>query len=169
MTVLTAASIIERLGLRPHPEGGYFKEVFRAPLSVEHPGIPQGEAARRCCGSLIYYLLEAGDFSAFHRVRWTEEIWHFYAGGPLELHTIDAGGHHSVTTLHNSFGDSEPVCIVPAGCWQAARPVAGTQWALCGCTVAPGFEFADFQMPERAALLSEYPQHAAVIEPLTRG
>jgi predicted cupin superfamily sugar epimerase len=165
---MTPATIIERLGLHPHPEGGYFREVFRAATTVEHPGIPDGEDAHRCGGSLIYYMLEAGDFSAFHRVRWTDEIWHFYAGGPVELHTIDASGTHAVTTIHDSFGSTEPVCIVPAGCWQAARLADDSPWALCGCTVAPGFEFADFEMPRRAALLSRFPQHAVTIEALTR-
>ena len=117
---LTAATIIERLRLRPHPEGGHFGEVYRAATTVEHPGVPSGEDPRRCGGSLIYYLLEAGDFSAFHRVRWTDEIWHFYAGGPVELHTIDDSGGHHITTIHDSFGRTEPTCVVPAGCWQAA-------------------------------------------------
>ena len=100
MTTTPAISVeqlVERLGLQPHPEGGYFREVFRASTIVEHPGIPAGEDARRCGGSLIYYLLETDDFSAFHRVKWTDEIWHFYAGGPIELHTIDESGRHDVT------------------------------------------------------------------------
>ncbi len=164
----TPATIIERLRLQPHPEGGYFREVFRASTTVEHPGVPAGEDAQRCGGSLIYYLLEAGDFSAFHRVRWTDEIWHFYAGGPLELHTIDESGVHAVATLHNSFGQTEPTCVVPAGRWQAARLAEQSPWALCGCTVAPGFVFADFEMPGRAELQRRFPQHAAIIEALTR-
>lgn len=165
---LTPATIIERLDLQPHPEGGYYREAFRAPTTVDHPGIPAGENRQRCGGSLIYYLLEAEDFSAFHRVRWTEEIWHFYAGAPVELHMIDADGRHSVRTIHDSFGETEPTCVVPAGCWQAARLADTSGWALCGCTVAPGFEFADFQMPPRSELLQRFGQHAAVIEALTR-
>ena len=160
--------LVEQLGLQPHPEGGYYREVFRASTTVEHPGIPAGEDARRCGGSLIYYLLEPGDFSAFHRVRWTDEIWHFYAGGPIELHTIDDSGTHSFATIHNSLGKTEPTFVVPAGHWQAARLADDYGWALCGCTVAPGFEFADYEMPSRAELQRRFPAHAAIIETLTR-
>jgi predicted cupin superfamily sugar epimerase len=165
---ISVEKLVERLGLVPHPEGGYFREVFRAATMLEHPGIPAGEDARRCSGSLIYYLLETGDFSAFHRVRWTDEIWHFYAGGPVELHTIDESGRHTVTTLHNSLGETEPACVVPAGHWQAARLADDSPWALCGCTVAPGFEFADFEMPSGAELQRRFPAHTALIESLTR-
>ena len=164
----TAQQIVDRLGLRPHPEGGFFREVFRAPTRVEHPGIPDGADATRCGGSLIYFLLEAGDFSAWHRVRWTEEIWHLYAGGPVELHTIDKAGSHTCTTLDNSPAQLNPVTVVPAGCWQAARIADNSPWALCGCTVAPGFEFADFQMPPRAELLERFPQHREILHALTR-
>lgn len=165
---LTPATIIERLKLRPHPEGGHYREVFQAATTVEHPGVPAQEDARRCGGSLIYYLLEADDFSAFHRVKWTDEIWHFYAGGPLELHTIDGSGTWRVTTIHDSIDRHEPTCIVPAGVWQAARVVTEADWALCGCTVAPGFAFADFEMPDRAELQRRFPQHSEIIEALTR-
>ena len=165
---ITASEVVEKLGLRPHPEGGYFREVFRAQTRVTHPGIPPGEEAVRCGGSLIYFLIEQGDFSAFHRVRWTDEIWHFYAGGPVDLHTIDAAGSQRISRIHDSLAQSEPVCVVAAGCWQAARLADDSAWALCGCTVAPGFEFADFEMPPRATLLEWYPQHAKILRELTR-
>lgn len=165
---MESSSIIERLGLQPHPEGGYFREVYRAAAIVEHPDIAAPQRRSRCAGSLIYYLLEAGDYSAFHRVRPTDEIWHFYAGGPVELHTISPTGQHAVTRIHNSPGTSDPVCIVPAGTWQAARLADASPWALCGCTVSPGFEMADFEMPSRDQLLQRFPQHAAIIRELTR-
>ncbi|HMB72653.1 MAG TPA: cupin domain-containing protein [Gammaproteobacteria bacterium] len=164
----TVLQIVERLGLVPHPEGGYFREVFRSPLQVTHPGIPAGNEPDRCGGSLIYFLLEAGDFSAFHRVRWTDEIWHFYAGGAVELFTIDASGNLDQVTIHNDLAQAEPATVVPAGCWQAARLADDSPWALCGCTVAPGFEFADFEMPARAQLLERFPQHAEILHQLTR-
>lgn len=164
----TVMQIVERLGLEPHPEGGYFREVFRSPIDVLHPGIPAGNDSRRCGGSLIYFLLEAGDFSAFHRVKWTDEIWHFYAGGAVQLHTIDASGRHECVTIHNEIAQNEPATVVPAGCWQAARLADESPWALCGCTVAPGFEFADFEMPAREELLRRFPQHADIVRQLTR-
>jgi predicted cupin superfamily sugar epimerase len=162
------AQIVERFDLKPHPEGGYFREVYRSALPVEHPGIPApGERARRA-GSFIYFLLGPGDFSAFHRVRWTDEIWHLYSGGPIELHLLSGDGRHSRQLLSNDMRLGEPTAVVPAGCWQAARLAPERKWGFGGCTVAPGFEFADFEMPRRAVLVEDYPAHAAIITELTR-
>jgi hypothetical protein len=159
--------IVERFELKPHPEGGYFREVYRSSLTLDHPGI-EGRDARRCGGTLIYYLLAAGQFSAFHRVRWTDEIWHLYAGGPLELHLLDERSRYTKSVLTADFAQGEPTSIVPAGCWQAARLAPGSAWAFGGCTVAPGFEFADFQMPRAQELLDAHPAHGRIIRELTR-
>lgn len=164
-----AKDIVERFALSPHPEGGFFREVYRSPLTVVHPGVPPDRSGERRAATLIYFLLPAPHFSAFHRVRWTDEIWHLYAGGPLELHVIDASGEHRQRLLTSDLRDSEPVAVVPAGCWQAARPATEGGWAFGGCTVAPGFEFSDFEMPSADELIAAHPQHAAVIRALTRG
>jgi predicted cupin superfamily sugar epimerase len=164
----TVQQIVERLDLKPHPEGGYFREVYRSELLLEHPAIPPGENNKRRAGSLIYFLLGPGDFSAFHRVKWTDEIWHFYAGGAIELHLIDEAGRYDKHILSNELDNGEPTAVISAGCWQAARLAPGVQWGLGGCTVAPGFDFADFEMPARDALLAEYPARAAIIAELTR-
>jgi predicted cupin superfamily sugar epimerase len=150
----------EALGLIPHPEGGLYRETFRAPLALQ---APQGE---RAASTAIYFLLPAGSFSALHRVR-SDEVWHHYAGDPVELHTIDPGGAHAVVRLGKELPDERPQHVVAAGTWQAAVPV-GDGFALCGCTVAPGFDFADFEMPSRAELLATFPQHAALLARLTR-
>jgi predicted cupin superfamily sugar epimerase len=118
---------------------------------------------------LIYYLLVDEQFSAFHRVRWSDEIWHLYAGGPLELHTLDGGGHHARHLLTSDLERGEPAAVVEAGCWQAARLAGPARWAFGGCTVAPGFDFADFEMPAARALAERYPRHEALIRSLTRG
>ncbi|HEX6996907.1 MAG TPA: cupin domain-containing protein [Gammaproteobacteria bacterium] len=162
-----AARLIERFALEPHPEGGYFREVYRAELALPHPTIP--ERPLRHSGTLIYYLLLESQFSAFHRVRWSDEIWHLYAGGPLELHTIDAAGRHALHVLASDWERGEPTALVPAGCWQAARPAAGSGFVFGGCTVAPGFDFADFEMPSRDELAARYPRHRELIRALTRG
>lgn len=164
----TVRRIVERFGLVPHPEGGYFKEVYRSGLSVTHPGIPEPHDAARSAGTLIYFLLQDREFSAWHRVRWTDEIWHIYAGGPLELHLIDSAGRYERRTLTTDLLESEPTTVVPAGCWQAARLVSGAGWALGGCTVSPGFEFADFQMPSAEELKRQFPAHGTIIDELTR-
>jgi predicted cupin superfamily sugar epimerase len=164
----TVRKIVERFALAPHPEGGYFREVFRSRLALEHVGYDHARGARRCGGTLIYFLLADDDFSAFHRVRGADEIWHLYAGGPLELHTIDGEQRYDLRVLSNDLDEGEPTAVVPADIWQAARLTPGATWAFCGCTVAPGFELADFEMPTADELLASLPSHARIIHELTR-
>ena len=158
-----AAQIIETLGLVPHPEGGYYRETFRATLLLE--GLPHG--ASRSGSTAIYYLLPAGSLSALHRVA-ADEVWHHYDGDPLDLHTISDYGDHLVTRLGRAIDAGErPQHVVPAGVWQAAVP-SGQRFALCGCTVAPGFDFVDFEMPTRSAMIERFPTLKNVIMTLTR-
>ena len=164
----TAKRIVERFGLIPHPEGGHFREVYRAPLRAAHPGIPAGHANVRCAGTLIYFLLAGTEFSAFHRVRWSDEIWHLYAGGPLELHTISARDEYARHLLTTDLQSGEPTAVVPAAAFQAACLAPGSTWAFGGCTVAPGFDFADFDMPTRDELLAAHARHSGIIRALTR-
>jgi predicted cupin superfamily sugar epimerase len=156
-----ASAAIRALELAPHPEGGFYRETFRAPLAVH---VPQG---LRAASTAIYFLLPAGTFSALHRVR-SDEVWHHYEGDPVELHTIDDGGVHRIALLGPPAREGQrPQHVVPAGTWQAAVPL-GERYALCGCTVAPGFDFADFEMPARAVLVGRYPELGGAIERLTR-
>jgi predicted cupin superfamily sugar epimerase len=159
-----AAKLVERLGLSPHPEGGFFVETWRSPLALT--GLPHG--ASRAASTAIYFLLPAGSFSAIHRVA-SDEVWHHYAGDPVELHVFEGDARHRRIVLGRDFDRGElPQHVVPAGVWQAAAPV-GARFALCGCTVAPGFDFADFEMPSRAELLRALPDHADLVTRLTRG
>jgi predicted cupin superfamily sugar epimerase len=152
---------LEALDLAPHPEGGFFRETARGAMRLD---LPRGA---RAAHTAIYFLLPAGTFSALHRVA-SDEVWHHYDGDPLELHTIDTGGAHAATILGRDLARGErPQHLVPAGAWQAAVPL-GDRHALCGCTVAPGFDFADFEMPARADLLALFPQHAALVTRLAR-
>lgn len=164
--------LITALGLVPHPEGGFYRETFRSPIRVKpdpEGGWPQRKepAARRNASTAIYFLLPAGSFSAWHRVT-SDEVWHHYAGDPLELHQLDQRTGHSVERLGpDVHAGQAPQVVVPAGTYQAAIAV-GPRFALCGCTVAPGFDFADFSMPTRNQLLSAFPAARAIIEALTR-
>ncbi len=159
---MEAEAIVAALGLVPHPEGGYYRETFRAPLVLA--GLAQGA---RAASTAIYFLLPAGASSALHRVR-SDEVWHLYDGGPLELVTIDERGVLEVHLLGRDLGAGQrPQHVVPAGVWQGARPVGGA--VLCGCTVAPGFDFADFELPDRAELVARFPAHREHIVALTRG
>jgi len=160
--------IIERFALVPHPEGGHFREVFRSDVQVERLDRSAGPAKRRSGGTLIYFLLAGRDFSALHRVRGSDEIWHLYAGGPLELHTLGPAGH-TCARLCADLAAGEPTAVVPAGRWQAARLAPGAAFAFCGCTVVPGFDFADFDMPPARELIAEYPKHERLVRELTRG
>ncbi len=132
-----ADELIRVLELKPHPEGGFYRETFRSPARMSVDQRPSRSAL-----TTIYFLLAAGTFSAWHRVR-SDEVWHWYEGGPLEL-LIAAPDFNAVQ--HQRLGpvdaSTEPVVTVPADWWQAARPLG--DYALCGCTVAPGFEFEDF-------------------------
>lgn len=161
---MTAEAVAAALGLVPHPEGGAFAEVFRSPALVPHP---EG-GARRAAMTSIYFLLRAGEFSALHRVR-SDETWHLYAGGALELALVHPDGRSERRVLGLDFAAGQrPQHTVPAHAWQAARPLAGVPWALCGCTVAPGFDFSDFELPARAALLELLPAHEALVREFTR-
>ena len=156
--------LVRQLGLAPHPEGGFYRETFRAPLILG--GLPHG--APRHASTAIYFLLPAGTFSALHRVR-SDEVWHHYDGDPIALHVIAEEGAHSVVRLGRDLAAGEaPQAVVPANSWQAAEPL-GERFALCGCTVAPGFDFADFEMAKRADLAARFPAHADLVARLTRG
>jgi predicted cupin superfamily sugar epimerase len=159
-----ARTLIDRLSLVPQPEGGFYRETFRASITVE--GTPHG--GRRSASTAIYYLLPAGTFAAWHRVA-SDEAWHFYDGDPLELHTINPrSGVHTLTVLGRDVAAGQfPQHVVAAGTWQAARP-RGERFTLTGCTVAPGFESADFELPSRAVLQQLLPGHDDLVIALTR-
>jgi predicted cupin superfamily sugar epimerase len=133
-----AQELIDGLGLTPHPEGGFFREIFRSVSNVR----PDDERPARVAATSIYFLLSRGTHSRWHRVR-SDEVWHLYEGGPLELFLAPPDCTEVRRfVLGPSLVSDGPACTVPAGWWQAARPLG--PYALTGCTVAPGFEFADF-------------------------
>lgn len=164
----TAADWIERLHLTPHPEGGYFIESYRSPHTLATAHLPRTYDAPRALATAIYFLLEGGDFSAFHRLK-GDEIWHHYGGGALTLHRIDPDGSMDAAILGNDLTAGErPQVIIPAGTWFAAAVSDPNSYALAGCTMAPGFSFADLELADRDALVRAYPEHAAIIARLTR-
>ncbi len=152
-----AARLIVDLGLRPHPEGGYFTEKYRSDRSVV------GGAGERSAVTSICYLLSGDDFSAFHRLK-SDELWHFYEGADIAIECIDLGGRHQRLVI----GGSARQAAMPPGVWFAAHLVDAKGYALVGCDVAPGFEYKDFEIASRSELLGAFPQHASLINRLTR-
>lgn len=159
---------IDHLQLEPHPEGGYFRQTYRAPLVIGHAALPPGFSGPRSASTAIYFLLAGEDFSALHRLA-ADEVWHFYAGDTLLVHMIDAAGNHGVTRLgSNAEAGEQFQCVVPAGQWFGSCLERPGAYALVGCTVAPGFDFKDFEMADRRRLLAEYPPLEELIGRLTR-
>ncbi|GGH23566.1 cupin domain-containing protein [Mucilaginibacter phyllosphaerae] len=158
----TAPYWINHLNLQPHPEGGYYKEVFRSANEVSRAG---ETAARQACTS-IYYLLEGADFSGFHRLA-SDELWYFHKGAPLHIHVIATDGTQTTIELSDT-GTGQLQAIIPPHTWFAAELPTGTGFALVSCAVAPGFDFAEFEMANRDELLAQYPQHAKILGRLCR-
>ncbi len=160
---------IEALDMSPLPEeGGWFKEVYRSKEFIPRNGLPERFPSKRTFSTSIYYLLEGSEFSAFHRIK-QDEIWHFYAGSSLTLHIIDKTGTYKQIKLGPDFGSGESFqATINSGDLFAATVDQQDAFSLLGCTVAPGFEFEDFEAPDRSQLLKLYPAHKDLIVKLTR-
>ncbi len=169
---LTAEQLAARLELAPHPEGGFYRETYRAEGRIDAAALPR-HGGTRSYATAIYFLVTEGSLSDLHRIA-SDELWHFHAGAPLEIVALDAqGARHDVHLGLELEAGEVPQAVIPAGWLFGSRlrspRLRGTPaWSLVGCTVAPGFDFADFELPDRASLLARYPQHGALVEALTR-
>ncbi|AMP39678.1 cupin domain-containing protein [Ralstonia solanacearum] len=162
-----AQRLIDRLGLQPHPEGGFYRETYRSEERV-HRGVP---AVERAACTAIYYLLAEDAYSAWHRIQ-SDELWHFHAGDGLNVYVLEADGAVTTHRLGPALEDEQAAyqAMVPAGRWFAAERVAGAHgYTLVGCTVAPGFEFSEFALAESRALLESHPAHGDLILRLAAG
>lgn len=159
--------IVEKLELLPHPEGGFYKEVYRSEELIPKEGLAERFPDTRSISTSIYYLLEGENISHFHKIK-SDEIWHFYAGTTLLLHQIDSGGKYSCIHVGNNFQNGEaPQALVMNGNWFAAEVKDKNSYALVGCTVAPGFDFADFELAVQKDLCNKFPQHKDLIKRFT--
>jgi len=159
---------IQRFQLTEHVEGGSFRELYRSPLKAPANALPPvfGDNRNFCTG--IYFLLKQKQFSAFHRIQ-SDELWHFYYGDPLVVYELDTTGQLTEHHLGNNPEEGQEFQrTIKAGSWFASRVKEGGEYALVGCTVSPGFDFADFELANREALIKQYPQHRPLIEALTR-
>lgn len=163
-----AEKIIKSLGLSPHPEGGYFKETYRAETIIDKENLgPNFSGDRNSC-TCIYFLLTSDTFSAFHRIK-QDEIWHFYKGAPILLHVISPDGKYTKTRIGNDIeAGHRPQFVVEKEHWFAVKTLSPDSYSLLGCTVSPGFDFDDFELATRKELISKFPEHAGLISEFTR-
>lgn len=162
--MISANHYVKQLELLPHPEGGYYKELYRSAKSFA----AEGFEGQRNYATAIYFLIEQGNFSALHRIK-SDETWHFYAGDPLEVIEIDPKGLLTTTIIGADLDKGQRFqYTVPAGNWFGSRVLKSGSFSLVGCTVAPGFDFRDFEMANGTALINEFPQHQLLIAEMTR-
>jgi len=166
--MLTPQQLMKQYNLQPHSEGGWYKETYKSSEYIPEAALPERFNGVRVFSTAIYFLLEQGNFSAFHRIK-ADECWHFYAGDSLLIYVIKQDGKLDIIHLGNDIDRGQLFqYVVPANRWFAIRPAPGSQFCFVGCTVAPGFDFADFELAKRDELIKRYPRYEIVIKKLTR-
>ena len=166
--MITPQQLIQQFALQQHPEGGWYKETYKSTELLPLAALPQRFNGDRSFSTAIYFLLEQGNFSAFHKIK-SDECWHFYTGEPLVVYIISQQGALDIIELGNDINKGHVFqYVVPANCWFASRPAAESNFCFVGCTVAPGFDFEDFDLADAAELSNQYPQHRNIIHELCR-
>jgi hypothetical protein len=166
--MISAQQLIALYSLQPHPEGGWYKETYQSMEQIDAAALPERFGGSRAFSTAIYFLLEQGNFSAFHRIK-SDECWHFYAGDPLVVYVLQQDGTLDEILLGNDITNGQLFqYVVPANCWFASRPATDSKFCFVGCTVSPGFDFADFELADAAVLSTLYPKHKFCIEKLCR-
>ncbi|MTI33492.1 cupin domain-containing protein [Xanthovirga aplysinae] len=164
----TTSYWINKLELIPHPEGGYYRQNYRAKESIAKMALPERFTGDRRFSTAIYFLLDSKNFSSFHCIK-QDEVWHFYEGRTLSIHVISPMGEYTKLLLGNNVEEGEEFqVVVEAGSWFAAEIASGEGYALVGCTVAPGFDFDDFELAKKEELSILFPQYSSIIEKLCR-
>jgi predicted cupin superfamily sugar epimerase len=160
--------IVKHLQLQPHPEGGFYRRTYASAEIAKGPIMDDKYHGPRHFCTSIYYLLTGDSFSAFHRLP-QDEIWHFYKGAPIKIHMINEASQYSTVLLGTDLLDGQaPQYVVPGDRWFAATSLDPDHYSLVGCTVAPGFDFEDFTLANRAELISTFPSQKEIISRLTR-
>lgn len=164
---MDAEEVVKLLGLQPHPEGGFYRETYRSRELISESALPSRYAGDRNFGTAIYYMLTPDKFSALHRIK-SDEIFHFYLGDPVTMLQLHPNGESEVITLGQDIQTGERLqAVVPAGTWQGMFLNDGGEFALMGTTVAPGFDFDDFELARPESLMKQFPQRTDLIERLT--
>ncbi len=166
--MIRAAYLVKVLDLQAHPEGGFYKEVYRSEERIPASALGSEFGGDRSFSTAIYFLLEKDNFSAFHKIK-SDETWHFYEGDTLEVLEINDSGELKITLVGNKVETGDVFqYTVKANTWFGSRVKKGGNYSLVGCTVAPGFDFRDFEMAGRAELIEAFPALRQVIEEMTR-
>lgn len=166
--MLSPKELISKYSLLRHPEGGYYCQTYKSREVIGKECLPARFGDYRHFSTAIYFLLERGDFSAFHRIK-SDECWHFYAGQSLNIYVIDQAGEMRTISLGNNLERGDVFqFVVPAGCWFASEPASHSEFSFVGCTVSPGFDFEDFELASGSNLSKEYPMHRELINKLVR-
>lgn len=164
----TAAYFIQKFSMIEHPEGGWYKETYRSSEGISKSALPDRFSGNRNFSTAIYFLLEGHQFSSFHRIK-SDELWHFYAGDALFVYVINENGEIEVIRLGSNLENGEVFqAVVRAGYWFASKPAIENSFSLVGCTVAPGFDFSDFELATKEQLSILYPNQKEIIESLCR-
>lgn len=165
--MVTVKELIKLFNLKPHPEGGYFKETYRANGTIKKQALPSNFFGDCSFSTAIYFLLPKGSKSSLHRIK-SDEVWHFYLGGPLTLVIIHKSGQIENITMGQNVQDGQRMqYVVPAGSWFGVYPNSDTEFSFVGCTVAPGFDFNDFELGNKDVLFKQYPNAKEIIEKLS--
>ncbi len=160
----TADYLIQHLNLKPHPEGGFFSEVFRSNITVSLDGLPYGYSGNRRVATSIYFMLRSEDISKMHRLK-SDELWYFHSGSSVRIFIIDQEGKKHTRILGSRYEKAEEFCVhIPMGNIFAAEVLEADSYSLMSCVVAPGFEFDDFEMFNKVDLIQAYPKYAELFE-----
>jgi predicted cupin superfamily sugar epimerase len=163
---MTSSALIDFYQLEPHPEGGFYKRTYTAKTLLDKESLGAVFEGNRVISSAIYYLLTEGTFSAFHRIK-SDELWHFYHGVALNIHVLYPNGKYELRKLGSSISNGESFQLtIEAGCWFASVPDNPDGFSFVGCTVSPGFDFADFELAKYESLAQLYPDQAELISSL---
>jgi uncharacterized protein len=168
MATSTAEMLIKQLGLLVHPEGGWYRETYRSAEQIASEALPKRFGGPRTFCTSIYFLLQQGDISVLHRIK-SDELWYFHSGVALTVHLFTPLGAHREVRIGPDLAHGDCFqTMVPAGCWFGAEVTGAGDFSLVSCTVAPGFDFADFEMGQRDNLVRAYPDYVELIRRLTK-
>ena len=160
----TAGYWIQHLQLKPHPEGGFYKEEYRSNIEISTKELPIGYKTPRRIATSIYYLLRSEDISRFHRLR-SDELWYYHSGSAIKIIYIDTEGKKHTHILGKNREKAEQFSLlIPGGCIFCAEVIDSNNFTLASCVVAPGFEFEDFEMFDKEDLIQAYPKHSGLFE-----